>query len=194
VVWSTEDESASSGLIIDGNLIEGDIGQVMNDGDIRSLILIQGGVDGVEIEGNTLSWDWLTRDGSVPSGATSGILLSRTLIDRDFDPSQFVVDVAGNTFSHPGPGELPSGYSWVGVYIDVASPDLDFSQMVRLGLDNEFEISEVGETLGTLLSGAMEQGSQWTSLINANLYPYAFADDLPISQQANNGSALVFSF
>lgn len=192
VVWSTEDESASSGLIIDGNLIEGDIGQVMNDGDIRSLILIQGGVDGVEIEGNTLSWDWLTRDGSLPPGATAGIMLSRTLIDRDFDPNQFVVDIDGNTFSHPGIGELPSGYSWVGVYLDVTSPDLNFDDMVRLGLDNEFDIPPVDASLGTLVG--QDGSSQLTSLINAGLIPYGFAEQPLDIQQTHNGNALVFSF
>jgi hypothetical protein len=192
VVWSTEDESASSGLVIDGNLIEGDIGQLLNDGDIRSLILIQGGVDGVEIEGNTLSWDWLTREGSVPPGATAGIMLSRTLIDRDFDPNQFVVNIDGNTFSHPGIGDLPSGYSWAGVYLDVTSPDLNFEDMVQLGLDNEFEISPVDASLGTLVG--QDGYSQLTSLINAGLIPYGFAEEPLDIQQTHNGNALVFSF
>ncbi|CAM8669662.1 Parallel beta-helix repeat [Paracoccaceae bacterium] len=188
VVWSTEDESASSGLIIDGNLIEGDIGQVMNDGDIRSLILIQGGVDGVEIEGNTLSWDWLTRDGSVPPGATAGIMLSRTLIDREFNP----VDVSGNTFSHPGLEELPSGYSWAGVYLNVASllEGEDRSEVLRFGLNNDFE----GFFVGTL-EDLVDDQDTFIELTEGRLYPYGYPLNAAPEQAYDDGrQALVFSF
>jgi hypothetical protein len=188
VVWSTEDESASSGLIIDGNIIDGDIGQVMNDGDIRSLILIQGGVDGVEIEGNTLSWDWLTRDGSVPPGATAGIMLSRTLIDREFNP----VDVSGNTFSHPGLEELPSGYSWAGVYLNVASllEGEDRSEVLRFGLNNDFE----GFFVGTL-EDLVDDQDTFIELTEGRLYPYGSPLNAAPEQAYDDGrQALVFSF
>ena len=57
VTYSTTDGSTSSGLTITGNTFTGAIGQIHNDNDIDSLVLVQGEVDNVNISSNVLSWE-----------------------------------------------------------------------------------------------------------------------------------------
>lgn len=196
VVWSTVDASTSSGLVIDGNSIAGDIGQLLNQGDIRSLILIQGGVDGVDIAGNTLDWDWLTREGALPpGGTTAGIVISRTLIDRDFDPTQLPYDIAGNTFAHPAEG-LPEGYSWAGLFLDIAPPAGGAqAPFLRLAYDNLFDLDPA--TSGAVRLDSLDQ-SALTALQDDGLFPVG-ANILQPSpgigfDDATPPNALVFSF
>jgi len=56
VVFQVKDGSTSSSLLIKGNEIYGDIGQILNDNDLDALIEVGGGVEGVVIDGNTLEW------------------------------------------------------------------------------------------------------------------------------------------
>jgi hypothetical protein len=56
VIFSVLEGSSSSSLKIVRNKIEGSIDQVMNENDLDSLVLVQGGVDSVEISQNVLSW------------------------------------------------------------------------------------------------------------------------------------------
>jgi hypothetical protein len=56
VTFSVVDGSSSSDLNITGNTFTGSIGEIRNDNDIDSLILVQGEVNDVEISTNTLSW------------------------------------------------------------------------------------------------------------------------------------------
>ena len=56
VTYSVVDGSSSTGLTIKGNTFEGAIDQIHNDNDIDSLILVQGGVESVNISDNTLEW------------------------------------------------------------------------------------------------------------------------------------------
>jgi hypothetical protein len=56
VVYQVKDGSTSSGLLIKGNEIYGDIGQILNDNDLDALIEVGGEVTGVVIDGNTLKW------------------------------------------------------------------------------------------------------------------------------------------
>ena len=66
VTYSVVDGSTSSGLTIQGNTFEGRVDQIKNDNDIDSLILVQGEVDNVEIDTNTLTW---TVDGTTADTA-----------------------------------------------------------------------------------------------------------------------------
>jgi hypothetical protein len=195
VVWSTADDSTSMGLVIEGNLIEGDIGQLMNLGDLRSLILIQGGVDGVQIDDNTMSWDWLTREGMLPQGgATASILISRTLIDREFDPTQFVIDIGGNTFLHPG-DDLPEGYAWAGLYSDIIPPagDEQAEQFLRLGLDNVFDIGDLTEGVVSL-GDILNEDRLRDELEDANLFFAGASSSLQSAYDDNPPNALILSF
>jgi len=56
VVFQVKEGSASTGLLIKGNSIYGDIGQVLNDNDLDALIEVGGEVTNVAIDANTLKW------------------------------------------------------------------------------------------------------------------------------------------
>ena len=56
VVYQVKDGSASTNLVIKGNEIYGDIGQILNDNDLDALIEVGGEVTGVVFDGNTLKW------------------------------------------------------------------------------------------------------------------------------------------
>jgi hypothetical protein len=56
VVYQVKDGSASTNLLIKGNEIYGDIGQILNDNDLDALIEVGGEVTDVVIDGNTLKW------------------------------------------------------------------------------------------------------------------------------------------
>jgi len=56
VVFQVKDGSESSKLLIKGNEIYGDIGQILNNNDLDALIEVGGQVSGVVIDGNTLKW------------------------------------------------------------------------------------------------------------------------------------------
>jgi hypothetical protein len=56
VVFQVKDGSTSTGLVIKGNEIYGDISQLLNDNDLDSLIEVGGEVTNIAIDGNTLKW------------------------------------------------------------------------------------------------------------------------------------------
>jgi hypothetical protein len=56
VVFQVNDGGSSKNILIKGNEIYGDIGQILNDDDLDALIEIGGGVNVVVIDGNTLDW------------------------------------------------------------------------------------------------------------------------------------------
>jgi len=56
VVFQVNDGSSSKNLLIKGNEIYGDIGQILNNNDLDALIEIGGEVNGVVIDGNTIDW------------------------------------------------------------------------------------------------------------------------------------------
>ena len=56
VTFSVADGSTSNGLTISGNTFTGAIGEIYNNNDIDSLVLVQGEVDTVSIKDNTLTW------------------------------------------------------------------------------------------------------------------------------------------
>ena len=64
VTFSVVDGSLSTDLDITGNTFTGAIGEIRNDNDIDSLILVQGEVDDVNISTNTLSWSGAALSGS----------------------------------------------------------------------------------------------------------------------------------
>jgi hypothetical protein len=57
LTYSVTDDSSSSSLTVNGNTFTGKIGQIHNDNDIDSLILVQGGSDTVKIYSNVLAWE-----------------------------------------------------------------------------------------------------------------------------------------
>ena len=77
VVFQTKDGSASSSLLIKGNKIYGDIGQVLNDNDLDALIEVGGEVKHVIIDGNTLKWSGSVSSSEKVTGSviTQGIHL-----------------------------------------------------------------------------------------------------------------------
>ena len=64
VTFSVVDGSSSTDLDITGNTFTGALGEIRNDNDIDSLILVQGEVDDVNISTNTLSWSGAALSGS----------------------------------------------------------------------------------------------------------------------------------
>ena len=75
VTYSVVDGSSSAGLTIKGNTFKGSIDQIHNDNDIDSLILVQGGVENVNISGNMLEWKGSKLSdthSSLTGGTTSG--------------------------------------------------------------------------------------------------------------------------
>ena len=56
LVFQVADDGDSSVLVIKGNEIYGDIGQILNDNDLDALIEVGGEISGVIIDGNTLKW------------------------------------------------------------------------------------------------------------------------------------------
>jgi len=75
VTFSTSDGSTSSGLTISGNTFTGDIGEIYNNNDIDSLVLVQGEVDTVVIKDNTLAWGGSSLVSAVDlAGLTGGTL------------------------------------------------------------------------------------------------------------------------
>jgi hypothetical protein len=64
VTFSVVDGSSSSDLDITGNTFTGAMGEIRNDNDIDSLILVQGEVGDVNISTNTLSWTGSALSGS----------------------------------------------------------------------------------------------------------------------------------
>jgi hypothetical protein len=56
VTFSVVDGSSSTDLDIKGNTFTGTVGEIRNNNDIDSLILVQGEIDDVNISSNTLSW------------------------------------------------------------------------------------------------------------------------------------------
>ena len=75
VTYSVVDGSSSTGLTIKGNTFKGSIDQIHNNNDIDSLILVQGGVENVNISGNMLEWKGSKLSdthSSLTGGKTSG--------------------------------------------------------------------------------------------------------------------------
>ncbi|ESW59686.1 MAG: hypothetical protein Q27BPR15_16100 [Rhodobacter sp. CACIA14H1] len=139
IVWSTVDASTSDGLTITNNLIKGDLGQLLNDGDIRSLVLIQGGVDDIVASGNILSWGIKTplAQGALEDVDTAAVLVSRLLLDQPVDPT-LVATVTGNSFAHETTG-LPEGYSSAALLLDFrGTTGTDAGDTAVLFTDNSF--------------------------------------------------------
>jgi hypothetical protein len=77
VVFQVKEGSSSTGLLIKGNSIYGDIGQVLNDNDLDALIEVGGEVTNVAIDANTLKWTGSVSSDEQVTGSviTQGILL-----------------------------------------------------------------------------------------------------------------------
>ena len=69
VVYQVKDGSASTNLVIKGNEIYGDIGQILNDNDLDALIEVGGEVTGVVIDGNTLKWSGTVSSSEAVTGS-----------------------------------------------------------------------------------------------------------------------------
>ena len=97
LVWSTEDDSSSSGLIVTGNTIDADLEQWVNQGDLASLIYVVGAAgDAVNISNNDLNWTF-EAEGVPEVDATAAILIARELLSEG---DNLTVNIANNLFSH----------------------------------------------------------------------------------------------
>ncbi len=165
VVWSTMDESTSSGLTISGNTVDADLAQWMNDGDLSSLIYIVGAAGDVLISDNTIGWEWDGVDPEISSSAA--ILLARELIDEQDDS---FVTISGNSLSHGALDDnTASAYESYAIYIQVEESDaadftVEYSNNILVG----YELPDADlEYAGNLL--ALESFYQPSSLATTDL-------------------------
>ena len=91
VTFSVVDGSSSTDLDITGNTFTGAIGEIRNDNDIDSLILVQGQVADVNISTNTLSWTGASVSGS------SNLTSYTTRTDESSDPKHTAFSRRGCT-------------------------------------------------------------------------------------------------
>jgi hypothetical protein len=89
VTFSVVDGSSSTDLDITGNTFTGAMGEIRNNNDIDSLILVQGEVDDVNISTNTLSWT-----GSALSGSSN--LTAATARSVTYDVYTQGIHIAGD--------------------------------------------------------------------------------------------------
>jgi hypothetical protein len=116
VVYQVKDGSASTNLLIKGNEIYGDIGQILNDNDLDALIEVGGEVTGLAIDGNTLKWS-----GSVSSSeriSTSDVITQGIHLygDVNGDGVPLAIVVKNNVFDT----EIPSNYESSAIFLNTA--------------------------------------------------------------------------
>ena len=117
VVFQVKDGSTSSSLLIKGNEIYGDIGQILNDNDLDALIEVGGGVEGVVIDGNTLEWSGTVSSSeriSTDDVINQGILLYGD-INEEGTSSIIIKDNVFETTS------IPTNYQSSAIFLDTSA-------------------------------------------------------------------------
>ena len=163
VVYQVKDGSASTNLVIKGNEIYGDIGQILNDNDLDALIEVGGEVTGVVFDGNTLKWSGSVSSseavtgsvinqgihlyGDVNGAGTSPILIKDNVFDTDSIGSNYESSaIYLNTADQSTLGTLKSDV----LINDVDNADYDTWKVNSTDLGNYVTASdkmyEVGQT------------------------------------------------
>jgi hypothetical protein len=196
VVYQVKDGSASTNLVIKGNEIYGDIGQILNDNDLDALIEVGGEVTGVVFDGNTLKWSGSVSSseavtgsvinqgihlyGDVNGAGTSPILIKDNVFDTDSIGSNYESSaIFLNTANQSTLGTLTSDVlindAGNANYAAWAGNSTDLGSYATADNDKMYEIGQTASVYGSAVAtfvdttATTELGFQQTAVDYASL-------------------------